>query len=115
MYHRLDDLKQQEDQRCQALMAAILSLRRGGYSFEAEYTQLEKSRKLRQTYAVEAALELKKCFNSAQNYIKMIDSAIDEMETDPDYKPSNWQLGEDSKSIFEDHFAKNRRNLLEYA
>ena len=45
-----------------------------------------KITKKRQVFATEAALELKKSFNSTQNYVKMIDHTIDEMEKDPDYK-----------------------------
>ena len=83
---------------------------------EASYKDLLHCRKMRQTYAIEAALELRKCFNSAQNYIKMLDLLIDEIEKDPEFKLTNQQQADDPKNIFEDHFAfaRNKKQLNEY-
>ena len=91
MYHILDVLRVKEDQRCQELMAWISSkdLMGNDVNVEASYKDLLHCRKMRQTYAIEAALELRKCFNSAQNYIKMLDLSIDEIEKDPEFKLTN--------------------------
>ena len=69
---------------------------------------------MRQAYAVEAALELKKCFNSTQNYVKMVDRTIDEMEKDDEYKNANWYGGDDPKSTFEYDGTKNKKLLNDY-
>lgn len=69
-------------------------------------------------YATEAALELKKNFHSTQNYVKMIDRTIDEMEKDDEYKNpeylQKWYGSDDPKSNFEYEGTKNKKLLQDY-
>ena len=65
--------------------------------------------------AVEAALELKKCFNSTLNYVKMIDRTIDDMEKDDEYISANWYGGDDNRGAFEyNEHTKNKKILNDY-
>ena len=59
-------------------------MKRDGKSVDQEYRQLLEARRLRDVLAVEAAQELKKVHSSVQNYVKMIDQNLDEMEQEPE-------------------------------
>ena len=72
-----------------------------------------QARKLREDLAVEAMQELQKIFNATQNYIKMIDVGIDEIEKEEDLAHACW-FSDDSKMIYDDAHSKTRRSLNEY-
>ena len=74
-----------EDEKCQKLMKECIELKSRGEDIENKYAELLECRKRRSIYSEEEKDVLHKQFNMQQNFIKMIDKCINEMEKDTQF------------------------------
>jgi hypothetical protein len=66
-------------------MKDILDRKNKGEDFEAQYVKLCESRKRREIYTMEQKLLIEKQLAMQQNFIKMIDKNINDMEKDHNF------------------------------
>lgn len=84
LFKMLNDKKMEEDEKCQRLMGEIVGKKRKGEDIDQLYGELQQARKMRAVYAAEEAQEIHKQFTMEQNFIKMIDKNIDDIEKGAD-------------------------------
>lgn len=84
LFKMLNEKKMEEDDKCHRLMHEIITKKRKGEDIELLYAELQQARKMRAVYAAEEAQEIHKQFAMEQNFIKMIDKSIDDIESGAD-------------------------------
>ena len=81
----LIDLRMDEEEKIELLKKEIIDKQRRGEDFEPQYQAMLKARKSRDIYSNEEKELIHKQFALVQNFVKLIDKNINDMEKDKEF------------------------------